>query len=81
MANYPKKINDPTEAALSAIQEALHVNEEDEQSANAAVAGPDLFTAPSEGQQEPAGAGADALEHADVERIVVLRQRYADRDL
>ena len=30
MANYPKKTIDPTEAALSAIQEALNIRDEDE---------------------------------------------------
>ena len=30
MANYPKKMMDPTEAALSAIQEALNVRDDDE---------------------------------------------------
>ncbi|HEX3497577.1 MAG TPA: methyl-accepting chemotaxis protein, partial [Methylocella sp.] len=30
MANYPKKMTDPTEAALSAIQEALNIRDEDE---------------------------------------------------
>ncbi|MGB6795306.1 MAG: hypothetical protein WBE48_01680, partial [Xanthobacteraceae bacterium] len=30
MANYPKKMKDPTEAALSAIQEALNIRNEDE---------------------------------------------------
>ncbi len=30
MANYPKKMMDPTEAALSAIQEALNIREEEE---------------------------------------------------
>jgi hypothetical protein len=30
MANYPKKIMDPTEAALSAIQEALNIRDDDE---------------------------------------------------
>ena len=30
MANNPKKIVDPTEAALSAIQEALRVRDDDE---------------------------------------------------
>jgi hypothetical protein len=29
MANYPKKMKDPTEAALSAIQEALNIRDED----------------------------------------------------
>ena len=30
MANYPKKTIDPTEAALSAIQEALNIPDDDE---------------------------------------------------
>jgi hypothetical protein len=30
MANYPKKMTDPTEAALSAIQEALNIRDEEE---------------------------------------------------
>ena len=29
MANYPKKMMDPTEAALSAIQEALKIRDDD----------------------------------------------------
>ena len=32
MANYPKKMTDPTEAALSAIQEALNVRDGDDES-------------------------------------------------
>src|SRR5689334_6137901 len=56
MANYPKKMNDPTEAALSAIQEALNVHEEDQQPASPATATADLFTAPTESpQQAPDG--------------------------
>ena len=31
MANYPKKMMDPTEAALSAIQEALNIRDDDDQ--------------------------------------------------
>ena len=31
MANYPKKMIDPTEAALSAIQEALNIRDDEEQ--------------------------------------------------
>ena len=56
MANYPKKMNDPTEAALSAIQEALNVREEDEQPTSPAAATPDLFTSPAESPQEIADA-------------------------
>src|SRR5580658_9135276 len=33
MANYPKKLMDPTEAALSAIQEALNVRDDEERQA------------------------------------------------
>src|SRR5262249_24558503 len=40
MANTPKKIKDPTEAALSAIQDALHVREEKEPEAPTASEGP-----------------------------------------
>ena len=35
MANYPKKMKDPTEAALSAIQEALNIRDEEEDHAPA----------------------------------------------
>ena len=38
MANTPKKMKDPTEAALSAIQDALHLREEGEGSAPEDVA-------------------------------------------
>ena len=38
MANYPKKTIDPTEAALSAIQEALNIRDEDEDHTPAAEA-------------------------------------------
>ena len=31
MANYPKKMMDPTEAALSAIEEALNIRDDDNQ--------------------------------------------------
>src|SRR6516162_4587605 len=48
MANYPIKMTDPTEAALSAIQEALNVHEQDEPTPSPAAATPDLFTAPAE---------------------------------
>src|SRR5690242_2993457 len=42
MANTPKKMKDPTEAALSAIQDALHVkddNKPDDQTATPAASG------------------------------------------
>ena len=47
MANNPKMM-DPTEAALSAIQEALNIHEEDEQPASPVAAAPDLFATPAE---------------------------------
>jgi hypothetical protein len=34
MANYPKKMMDPTEAALSAIQEALNIRDDEEQASH-----------------------------------------------
>ena len=34
MANNPKKMLDPTEAALSAIQEALNIRDEDQDQAS-----------------------------------------------
>ena len=52
MANNPKKMNDPTEAALSAIQEALNIHEEDEQPASPSAMTADLFTTPAEGAQQ-----------------------------
>ena len=34
MANYPKKMKDPTEAALSAIQEALNIRDDEPEQAD-----------------------------------------------
>src|SRR6202051_3407098 len=45
MANYPKKLMDPTEAALSAIQEALNVRDDEERQS----------APPEENQIPPAG--------------------------
>src|SRR5689334_1960537 len=39
MANTPKKMKDPTEAALSAIQDALHIRDENAPADNAGSAG------------------------------------------
>jgi hypothetical protein len=50
MANTPKKMKDPTEAALSAIQDALHVREGDQPK--------DQMVAPS-GSALPADAASD----------------------
>src|SRR5262245_55270691 len=40
MANFPKKASDPTEAALSAIQEALNIKDFEQQPAARAPAAP-----------------------------------------
>src|ERR1700751_2991327 len=56
MANYPKKMNDPTEAALSAIQEALNIHDEEEQPASPAAPAPDLSHTPAEGPRQIAEA-------------------------
>ena len=50
MANYPKKLMDPTEAALSAIQEALNVRDDEEQQAP-----------PPEDHEIPLAGSVDAL--------------------
>ena len=52
MANTPKKVKDPTEVALSAIQEALNINEAGSDSSNGAprvdvAATPSVVAAPS----------------------------------
>src|ERR1700731_3470512 len=54
MANYPKKLMDPTEAALSAIQEALNVRDDEERQ-----------PAPPEENQIPPEASADAIPHTE----------------
>src|SRR5271170_3442488 len=40
MANYPKKMMDPTEAALSAIQEALNIRDDEDQDQDQAQSEP-----------------------------------------
>src|SRR5271165_5093025 len=55
MANYPKKMTDPTEAALSAIQEALNLQDE-EQGADRREDIADLLSVAADGR--PAGASA-----------------------
>src|SRR5271169_149669 len=54
MANYPKKLMDPTEAALSAIQEALNVRDDEERQA-----------APPDENQIPLADSADAIPHTE----------------
>jgi hypothetical protein len=57
MANYPKKMTDPTEAALSAIQEALNI-QDDEQQASRPEGMADLF---AESRQQDATSASDAV--------------------
>ena len=58
MANYPKKMKDPTEAALSAIQEALNLQQEEEQAASQPEGMADLLSGPAEGRAPSAPAAA-----------------------
>src|SRR5262249_52294128 len=62
MVNHPKKLADPTEAALSAIQEALNVRE-DEQPTSSAAEQPNLFSVPAD-ETQPAAALGDQ-EHVE----------------
>ena len=50
MANYPKKMKDPTEAALSAIQEALNLQQDEEQAASQPESMADLLSGPAQGR-------------------------------
>jgi hypothetical protein len=57
MANYPKTIKDPTEAALSAIQEALNIQQDEEQAASQPEGMSDLLSGPAEDRaQSPTAA-------------------------
>ncbi len=59
MANNIKKIEDPTEAALSAIQEALEMRADDADKSNGRPAQADSADAPIENRRQPNGKGAD----------------------
>src|SRR5580704_14349792 len=54
MANYPKKLMDPTEAALSAIQEALNVRDDEERQ-----------VPPPDESELPLAHSADAMAHTE----------------
>src|SRR5580704_6236199 len=54
MANYPKKLMDPTEAALSAIQEALNVRDDEERQ-----------PAPPDDHEIPLAGSVDALPQSE----------------
>src|SRR5580704_6569464 len=57
MANYPKKLMDPTEAALYAIQEALNVRDDEERQA-----------APPEDHEIPLASSVDAMPQTEPAR-------------
>jgi hypothetical protein len=60
MANYPKKIMDPTEAALSAIQEALNIRDDEEPGPREPEAMASLLAGPADGHRSsPAIASSD----------------------
>jgi archaellum component FlaC len=65
MANHPKKMADPTEAALSAIQEALNNQDQNNPTANHPDEMSDFFSGgdPSEPEQT---AGADAADSSPI---------------
>src|SRR5580704_458983 len=73
MANYPKKMTDPTEAALSAIQEALNVRDDDEQATRPEGIA-DLF-APSESRK-----GAAAFDTVGTRDLSEAGTRAANDD-
>ena len=62
MANYPKKIQDPTEAALSAIQEALSIRSIETPPAEERTAAPEApVSAPSDVPPRPVSAPASPV--------------------
>jgi hypothetical protein len=67
MANYPKKMKDPTEAALSAIQEALNLQQDEEQAASQPEGMADLLSDPaaSRAPSAPVAPASDELFDSD----------------
>ena len=69
MANYPKKMTDPTEAALSAIQEALNIRDDEATSPHDSMSEPmaELLSGPAEAASPSAASDAaqDDLFRAD----------------
>ncbi len=55
MANYPKKMTDPTEAALSAIQEALNIRDDDDQAGGRPEGMADLLSGATDSRGQSAG--------------------------
>src|SRR6202043_2924017 len=62
MANYPKKMTDPTEAALSAIQEALNIRDDEEQAASRPEGMGDFSAAPGEARRKAAPTTSDPFD-------------------
>jgi hypothetical protein len=80
MANHPKKLADPTEAALSAIQEALNVHD-DEQPASSTAEHPDLFSPTPDGAQPAANTGdQEQINKAAAHELPDLAARAANDD-
>ena len=69
MANTPKKMKDPTEAALSAIQDALHVRDDDDKDT---MATPSASALPADAATDAPWPGLRSSAKSDV---------YADEDL
>ena len=67
MANYPKKMTDPTEAALSAIQEALNIGDED-QSASPTTGTSGLLSGSAAGRA-PGAAAVPSRESYDSDAV------------
>ena len=72
MANTPKKMKDPTEAALSAIQDALQVRDVDKEPETAAIRRPSPAAtsadAPWPGVPDPAGSGNNSFKDDNLRR-------------
>ena len=69
MANYPKKMKDPTEAALSAIQEALNIQEDQDQGTSRPEAMADHPSDSAEGQAPSATATPADLDLFDSDPV------------
>jgi hypothetical protein len=67
MANYPKKMKDPTEAALSAIQEALNLQQDEEQAASQPEGMADLLSGPAQSRapSAPVAPASDEMFDSD----------------
>ena len=73
MANTPKKMKDPTEAALSAIQDALHVRDDDR--AKDQMATPSASALPADAAPDTPWPGLRSSAKADVYADEELRRR------